>query len=524
VIINSRHFSEENTAFMGPFIQMQNITKSFSDLVANNHVTLEVNKGEIHALLGENGAGKSTLMNILYGLYCKDEGEIFIDGKQVSINNPKDAINLGIGMVHQEFMLIPRFSVIENIIISSNEENNSQLLDYSKVTNRINKLSKQYGLDIDPLSLVESLSVGEQQRVEILKLLYRDANILILDEPTGVLTSQECEALFLVLKSLAKHGHTIIFITHKLHEIVQIADRVTIMRDGSVVSTQSTKNVNRRELARMMVGREIVFDMNKKVLTRGKLVLKIKDLYTQNEAGNPKLKGINLDIYEHEIVGIAGVDGNGQTDLAEAIMNLCQIKNGSVFVNNTNLTEDTPANHRSAGIMYVPSDRRNVGSVGALSVAKNSILGNLINFLMAGKLLLNDNAIHKHALDLIDCFDVRTDTINTKVQNLSGGNAQKLILGRELLRLPKLLIAEQPTRGLDVGATEYIRQKLLAERERGVAILLISTELEEILQLSDRIAVIYKGEIMGVLDADNVDIETIGLMMAGTHLEKVKDL
>ncbi|MEJ2709660.1 MAG: ABC transporter ATP-binding protein [Anaerolineales bacterium] len=506
---------------MTPFLEMRNISKRFPGVLANDHVQLEVQAGEIHALLGENGAGKSTLMQILYGLYQRDEGEILIKGQPVSIHSPSDAIAQGIGMIHQDFMLIPRFSVVENVVMGLNEAGSGPLLDLYQAAQRLAGLSEQYGLQVDPWARVEQLSVGVQQRVEILKLLYRQAKLLILDEPTAVLTPQEIDSLMKVLRSLAEKDHAVIFITHKLHEVIAVANQVTILRDGRVISTLETRETNSHELARMMVGREIVFRVDKPPFQPGKSMLKIEGLHVQDERGYTQLKNINLEIRAGEIVGLAGVDGNGQSELAEALMNLRKITSGRVQVDGTDVTYLSPASHRAAGMGYIPADRRNVGSVGALSIADNAILGDHMHFTSAGGLFWNEQRLKKNAEQLVERFDVRTSGINLEAGKLSGGNLQKVVLGREMMREPRVLIVEQPTRGLDVGATEFVRSQLLAARERGLAMLLISAELEEILTLSDRIATIYKGEIMGILPAEKAKTEQIGLMMAGTRIESL---
>ena len=506
---------------MPPFLEMKNITKRFPGVLANDNINFHINEGEIHALLGENGAGKSTLMQILYGLYQKDHGEILVQGNQVNISDPSGAIANGIGMIHQDFMLVPPFTVIENVVLGLADDNPGPLLDLNSAADRLKDLSKQYGLAVDPHARIEHLPVGVQQRVEILKLLYRNVKVLILDEPTAVLTPQEVEGLFEVLQTLKEKGHAVVLITHKLHEVMAVADRVTILRGGQVIATLNKADTDSRELARLMVGREIVFRVDKQPSHAGETLLKVEDLHAYDDANHHKLRGINLEICRGEILGLAGVDGNGQSELAEALMNLRNVNSGCVLVGNKDVTHLSPAAHRALNMTYIPADRRRVGSVGDLSVAYNSILGDLIRFTGLGHFLINEKLVASHAKDLVKRFDVRTPDIRFHARKLSGGNLQKLILGREVMRQPQVLIAEQPTRGLDVGATEYVQQQLLAERERRAAILLISAELEEILTLSDRIAVIYQGEIMGVLDAEDADLETLGLMMAGSRLENL---
>ncbi len=504
---------------MAPLLEMHNIVKRFPGVLANDHVNLIVEAGEIHALLGENGAGKSTLMQILYGLYLRDAGDILVEGEPANIQSPSDAIALGIGMIHQDFMLIPPFTVVENVVVGLAKEGRGPLLNLKAAAKRLAELSDRHRLAVDPYARVEHLPVGVQQRVEILKLLYRNAKLLILDEPTAVLTPQEVEGLFEVLRSLKAEGHAIVFITHKLHEVMALADRVTILRDGKVIASLGAKDTTPRELARMMVGREVVFRVDKKPRRPGQPLLQIENLHANDDAGHHKLRGVNLEVHEGEIVGLAGVDGNGQSELAEALMNLRRASQGRVLVDGVDVTHASPAAHRDASMAYIPADRRQVGSVGPLSVAYNSILGNVRHYTTAGRMLLLDGRINAHARDLVERYDVRTPSVTFEAGKLSGGNLQKVVLGREVLRQPRVLIAEQPTRGLDVGAAEYVQRQLLAERERGAAILLISAELDEILNLSDRIAVIYQGEIMGTMGTRDAEVEAIGLMMAGTRAE-----
>ncbi|MFO1349620.1 MAG: ABC transporter ATP-binding protein [Gammaproteobacteria bacterium] len=503
---------------MPPFLQLRQIVKRFPGVLANDHIDFTVEAGEIHALLGENGAGKSTLMQILYGLYQRDGGDILINGEAVEIHNPRDAIALGIGMIHQEFMLVPRFSVVENVVLGIAEDGKGPLLDLKGAARRLTELSRQHGLEIDPLAKIEHLPIGVQQRVEILKLLYRHAKLLILDEPTAVLTPQESQNLFKVLRALAGQGHAVILITHKLHEVMAIADRVTVLRDGRATGTLATSDTSARELARLMVGREIA-PSEKPAQAPGKPILEARQLHVADEAGRFKLQGLDITLHAGEILGLAGVDGNGQSELAEALMNLRPIRAGQVLLDGLDLTHASPAAHRAAGMAYIPADRRNVGSVGPLSIAHNAVLGNVFDYLGRGKLLLDQRRVRRHAATLVERYDVRAPGIQFAAGKLSGGNLQKVVLGREVMRNPQVLIVEQPTRGLDIGASEYVRGQLLAERARGAAILLISAELEEILALSDRIAVLYQGRIMGILDGANADLETIGLLMAGTRDE-----
>jgi ABC-type uncharacterized transport system ATPase subunit len=491
-------------------LQLVDITKRFPGVLANDAVSLTVAPGEIHALLGENGAGKSTLMQILYGLHTMDSGEILLDNAPVSIASPADAIALGIGMVHQDFMLVPTFTVAENTILGAS----APLLNLAAAAERIRQLSAQHHLAVDPDGLTGTLPIGVQQRVEILKLLYRDARILILDEPTAVLTPPEKDRLFTVLRQLRAEGRSIILVTHKLHEILELADRVTVMRDGRVIDSLATADTTSAELARLMVGRDVNLTATKAPLTRGPAMLRIQNLHVHDHTNHLKVDNLSLDLHSHEILGIAGVDGNGQSHLAEAILNLRPITSGSITLGTQDITHQTPAQHRAAGIAYIPADRRGVGSIGSLSIADNTILTAPRAYTSRG--LLKRSAIRQHAQALATRFGVRPDNIDTAASKLSGGNLQKVILGREIMAEPKVLIVEQPTRGLDVGAIESIWAELLRERSAGTAILLISAELEELMNLADRIAVMYEGRIVGVVDPRSVTTEQLGLMMAGS--------
>jgi len=501
---------------MRKLLEMRGITKIFPGVVANDHVDFEVAEGEIHALLGENGAGKTTLMNILYGLYVPDSGEIFIRGERADIHSPHDAIALSIGMVHQEFMLVPTFTVAENVGLGL-DPTRSPFLELGSVETRIKEFSSRHGLTVDPSVKVKHLSVGVQQRVEIVKLLYRDARLLILDEPTAVLTPQEAEALFAVLRSLVREGRSVIFITHKLNEVMAVSDRVTVLRDGKVIATKKTKDTNPRELAEMMVGREAPFRTDRQPLTPGTTVLKVEDVHAVDDRGVLALRGISLQVREREILGLAGVDGNGQCELAEVLAGLRPASKGKVILTGHDVTNAPPSQRYSRGMAYVPAERRAVGCVESLDVACNCILGRPSDFTTAKGWLLARSELRRYAEELVSDFDVRTPSTEVLAAKLSGGNLQKLLLGRELMRDPKLLVAEQPTRGLDVGATEYVRSKILEARRDGAAILLVSSELEEILALSDRISVIYEGEIVGTVRAEEADLQLIGLMMAGSH-------
>jgi len=505
-------------------VEMRGIVKKFPGVIANNHVNFEVRAGEIHALLGENGAGKTTLMNVLYGLYQPDEGEIYVRGKKVNIKSPKDAIELGIGMVHQHFMLVPPMSVTENIILGLKSPK-EPFLDLENAEKKILELSQRYGLKVDPKAKIWQLSVGEQQRVEILKALYRGAEIFILDEPTAVLTPQEVDQLFETVKKMTKEGRSIIFITHKLREVLAVSDRITVLRQGKVMGTLSIKEATREKLAEMMVGREVVFEVEKVKTKLGKEVLQVKDLHALSDKGIPALKGVSFSIREGEILGVAGVSGNGQRELSEVITGLRKATKGQVIVMGKDVTNRSPAEIIEAGVGHIPEDRLGMGLIMDFSLKENVILemhskppfanGWFLNKLgIKSCWFLNAPEIDKFADKLISEFNIVAPSREVPAKNLSGGNLQKLILAREISRRPKVLIACQPTRGLDVGATEYIRKKLLEEAQKGVAILLISEDLDEVLMMSDRIAVMYEGQIMDIVPPDT-DIRKIGLLMAG---------
>jgi general nucleoside transport system ATP-binding protein len=495
-----------------PTFAMRKIVKRFPGVVANNDVDLTIEAGEIHALLGENGAGKSTLMQILYGFHPMDSGSILIDGEPVTITSPKDAIALGIGMVHQEFMLVRRFSVVENTVLGLKEDA-GPMLDLRNAARRLRSLSDQHHLAIDPDAQVQHLPIGVQQRVEILKLLYRDARLLILDEPTAVLTTHEKDQLFTVLRGLRDQGRSIVIVTHKLQEILELADRVTVMRDGRVVGAVTTQQTNEQELARLMVGRDVNLRANRVPVERGRAVLRVNGLHVRDDVGQEKVRGVSLDVHAGEIVGIAGVDGNGQSQLAEAIMHLRPALQGQVFLDEREVTRLTVAQHRALGLSYIPADRRHVGAVTEMSLADNAILGSQRQRTRGP--FLDRRKIREYAERLVTRFGVRASGISAMSGKLSGGNLQKLILGREILQDAAAIVVEQPTRGLDVGAVESVWLELLRERERGKAILLISAELEELMNLADRIAVMFEGRIVGILDAASVTQEKLGLMISG---------
>lgn len=494
-------------------VQLHNITKRFPGVLANSDINFDVRAGEIHALLGENGAGKSTLMKILYGLYKPDEGTILVNDAPIKIKSPLDAMRQGIGMVHQHFQLVPPFTVAENIALGL-PSSRGAILDLDVVSKRIRELAEQYGLNVDPHALVWQLAVGQQQRVEILKALYRDAALLILDEPTAVLTPQEVKELFVTLRRLTETSHALIFISHKLHEVMEISDRVTVLRNGRVVGTKATKETNQKELARMMVGRDVVTVWDKPQVDASRTVLQIKDLTALSDKGLPAVKNLSLDVCAGEIVGIAGVSGNGQREFAEAITGLRHVTNGTVIVNGRELTNRAPAEIIASQVAFIPEERMTMGVISDFTVQENAILETHADAPLARSTLFDFGKIQAHTATLVREYDVKTPTLDTPVKALSGGNIQKLILARELARQPKLLIAAQPTRGVDIGATEYIHQRLIEKRNQGAAILLISEDLDEVIALADRIAVMYEGEIVGIVPP-NTARDDLGLMMAG---------
>ena len=493
-------------------LELKGISKSFGNLQANNQINLKVGKGEIHAILGENGAGKSTLMNIVYGLLQPDSGEILVDEKLVKILEPADAIKYGIGMVHQHFMLIPVFTVAENIALGR-EKSKFGIMSFAEMKTKIKKLSDEFKFDIDPDAIIEDLPVGVQQRIEIIKALMYDAKVLILDEPTAVLTPQETDELLNVMKILKSRGTSIIFITHKLREVRAVADKITIIRLGKVVGTQ-LPSASQEELANLMVGREVDLAPNKAAFNPGGNVLEINDLSIFNDSGRKVVSNLSLNIRAGEILAIAGVQGNGQSELARAIVNLEKHKSGSIKLDGKEILGSTVRDSLRAGIAYIPESRELDGLISTFSITENLILDVHDLEPAASRGQLNRSYISENATTLVKEFDVRTQSIEANSSSLSGGNKQKVVLARELSREVKLVVAAQPTRGLDVGSIEFVYEKLLAERANKKAILLISSELDEVMELADRIAVIYKGEIVGVVDSD-VSREKLGLMMAG---------
>jgi len=494
-------------------IRMEGIVKRFPDVVANDHIDFEVKAGEIHALLGENGAGKTTLMNILYGIYRPDEGKIYVRGERAEVKSPRDAIDLGLGMVHQHFMLVHPHTVAENIALGLSSS--KFLFPVREVEKGVAELSERYGLKIDSKAKIWQLSVGEQQRVEIIKALYRGAQVLILDEPTSVLTPSETRDLFKTLRRIAEEGRSIIFITHKLDEAMEISDRITVLRQGKVVATVRASETNKRELARMMVGREVLFRLEKKPVKRGEVVLEVKNLHALNDKGLPAIKGISFTVSQGEILGIAGVAGNGQRELVEVITGLRKATEGKVLILGQDRTNRSPKEVIEMRVAHIPEERIRMGLIPNMSVAENLILKNYRESPFSNKLFLNLTVIDQKAEKLISEYNIVTPSKKTQAKLLSGGNIQRLILARELCEEPRLIVAAHPTYGLDVGATEYIRTLLLRQREEGAAVLLVSEDLEEIMSLSDRIAVMFEGGFMGIVPAESAEVEEIGLMMAG---------
>jgi ABC-type uncharacterized transport system ATPase subunit len=504
-------------------IEMRNIVKQFPGVLANDNVNLDLRSGEIHALLGENGAGKTTLMNILYGLYEPDAGEIILRGKPVHFSSVHDAISNGLGMVHQHFMLVQPLTVAENIILGQRSPRAPLIEKLSDVNQRINEASETYGLRIDPKAEVWTLSVGEQQRVEILKALYRGAEILILDEPTAVLTPPEVDDLLSVLRRLARDGKTIIFISHKLGEVLAISDRITVLRDGKVVGTVMASEASQASLARMMVGRDILLSVEKGQSEVGEAQLVVSQVKIHNDRGILAVNDVSFVVHAGEILGIAGVAGNGQTELEEAIAGLRKVDSGEIEICGKTTTNHSPKEVGKAGLAHIPSDRYQRGMLPDFNVAENLVLERFDQPPFTRHGLLDWKQIAEEADGLVDTFDVRTPSIQTMAGKLSGGNMQKMILARELARLPQVLLAAQPTRGLDVSAIEFVHSQLIKQRDAGAAILLFSTELEEILTLSDRIAVMCSGEITGIVSNKGVDINQLGMMMGGTSMNQMPE-
>jgi general nucleoside transport system ATP-binding protein len=502
-----------------PALEVRNITKQFPGVLANDHISFTLMPGEIHALLGENGAGKSTLMNVIYGLYQPDEGEILVHGRPTKIHDPNDATALGIGMVHQHFMLVPPLTVAENIVLGK-EISQGLLLDRRHAVERIRQLSEQYGLDVDPNAYVRDISVGHQQRVEIVKALYRGADILILDEPTAVLTPQEADDLFLVIRSLVEQGKSIIFISHKLREVLALADRISVLRQGQLVGSALPEEATEASLASMMVGRSVVLVVDKEPAQPQETVLEIQNLFAREDRGLMAVQGVSLEVRAGEILGVAGVQGNGQTELVEAVVGLRPVDGGSIKILGREAKGMSPRQITELGVAHIPEDRQADGLVTAYSIADNMVLNTYYLKPFANGVARNEPSIRERATNLVKKFDVRTPSIDTPAGSLSGGNQQKVIVAREFSRPVKLIVAAQPTRGIDVGSIEFIHSQLVLLRDEGAAVLLVSAELDEILALSDRIAVMYRGQIIATLPREEATRDNLGLLMAGVEREE----
>ncbi len=503
-------------------LELKNITKQFPRVLANDNISFSVEKGEIFSIVGENGAGKSTLMKIVYGLYTPTSGEIYVFGKKVEMKSPQDAIKLKIGMVHQEFMLIPRFTVTENIVLGD-EPRKGPIFDFRRAVKEIKELSDKYGLKVDPKEKVGNLPVGIQQRVEILKILRRGAEILIFDEPTAVLTPEETEDLFKTLRALKESGKTILFISHKLKEVMEISDRIAVLRRGKLQGIVKKEDTNERELARMMVGRDVVLEIPRVEVKKGPVVLSVKDLAVKDHRGILKLKGVSFDVHAGEVVGIAGVEGNGQAELVNALIGFARPVKGAVVLNGEEMKMITPYNVRKKGMAYIPEDRKRRGLVLPFKIRENIIMGQHTLYPFSKNGVLNDEAIDKFATKKLDEFDIRPRDIYVRAGNLSGGNQQKVIVAREMSMKHNFLLASQPTRGLDIGAMEFVYNHIIEEKKKGVAILLISLELSEVMGLSDRILVLYEGKIVGETTPDKTTEEELGMMMLGVT-EKERSL
>jgi simple sugar transport system ATP-binding protein len=502
-----------------PILELRGITKRFPGIVANDHIDFDLRRGEVHALLGENGAGKSTLMNVVYGLYKADEGEIVIDGKPAVFHSPSDAIRAGIGMVHQHFMLIPVMTVAENIVLGTEPTEAGVFLDHSEADKRVQELARSFNFAIDPDARIQNITVGQQQRVEILKALYRSADILILDEPTAVLTPQEATDLFEILQTLTNEGMAVIFISHKLHEVLEIADRISVLRRGKLVDTVPREGVTEQQLAELMVGREVVLRVDKTPAQPGDTLLRVEDLEVVDDRGLAAVKDVSFDVRAGEIVGIAGVDGNGQTELIEALTGLRKASAGKILLGDHDISHDSVHERLTAGMGHIPEDRLRRGIILDFTLAENLSLHDYRDEPMSRLGWLHPRRMIAAARRLIAEFDVRGGRPSSRGSELSGGNQQKLVIAREVSRDPRLLIAAQPTRGLDVGAIAFVHGRLVSERDEGRAVLLISLELDEIQSLSDRVLVMYEGQIVGEYPPD-VSTETLGLAMIGAAREE----
>jgi simple sugar transport system ATP-binding protein len=498
-------------------LEARNITKRFPGVLANDRVNLTLHRGEILALLGENGAGKSTLMNVVYGLYHQDEGEVYIKGELAHLESPGDAIARGVGMVHQHFQLVQPMTVAENVMLGAEIVTGGFSLDQREANRRVAELSEQYGLAVDPLAIIEEIPVGVQQRVEIIKALYREADILILDEPTAVLTPQEIEDLFRVMHGLAAQGHSIIFITHKLKEVLAVSHSIVVMRDGRVVGEATPAESTQASLASMMVGRDVILVVDKEQAQPTETVLKVENLQAMDDRGHRALNGASFEVREGEVLGIAGVQGNGQTELVEVLTGLRPPVSGRVTINGRSVTGASPRTITEQGVAHIPENRHRYGMVGSISVADNLALNTYHKPPYARGIVMDEQAIRQKAAELVEEFDVRTPSVETPGGSLSGGNQQKMVVAREFGRPIKLLIAAQPTRGIDVGSIEFIHGRIIEQRDSGVAVLLVSAELDEITALSDRIAVMYHGEIIDTLPAAEATREQLGLLMAGVR-------
>jgi simple sugar transport system ATP-binding protein len=499
-------------------LKMKGVTKRFPGVLANDRVDFDIRAGEVHALLGENGAGKSTLVKILYGMYAPDEGEVRLNGKPATITSPTDAIQQGIGMIHQHFMLVESLTVAENVALGL-PSSRGPLTDLDRVSKRIMELADVYGLRVDPDAYVWQLAVGQKQRVEILKALYRGAALLILDEPTAVLTPQEVDEFFATLRQMTDDGHAVIFISHKLHEVLDICDRVTVLRDGKRVDSCEIEGCTKESLAQMMVGREVTMKQDRADMESGTARLTLHNLHASSDRETPALRGVDLEVSSGEILGLAGVSGNGQRELAEVITGLRPLSEGQVLLEGNEVTGLKPGPRTDMGMAYIPEERMRDGMIQDFSVAENTILRDHHREPFSQRGILFLRIISEFADKLIQAFQIKTPSRETPAKSLSGGNLQKVVLARELSRQPRVLIAAQPTRGVDIGATEYVHAQLLEQREKGTAILLISEDLDEVMALSDRIAVIFEGKIMGIVDGREATAEQLGLLMAGVREE-----
>lgn len=494
------------------FIELKDITKIYPGTVACDKVSVSFKRGEVHTLLGENGAGKSTLMNVLYGLAKPDGGTIYVNGKAVEIDSPKTAINCGIGMVHQHFMLIPTLSVVENVILSLDEK--KAFIDKKRVAARIQEISQKYGLAVDPYAKVSTLTVGQQQRVEIIKALYKNCDLLVLDEPTAVLTPQETRELFVAIRNLTAENKAVIFISHKLNEVMEISKIITILHLGKVVGSVSASETNAKELASMMVGKEVSFEVAKGEQKLGDVMLEVVDMHAKDTKGVETVRGLNMKVRAGEIYGIAGVDGNGQSELIRGIAGLCK-KTGKVMIAGQDMSTATPRQILDQGVAHIPEDRQGMGVVMKMPIRNNLVLDTYYNEKFTKGIFLDWKKINEQAEYLIDHYGVKTPNADNDVHSLSGGNQQKLVVARELDKQPRLLFAVHPTRGVDIGATQFIHEQIVKARDRGCAVVLVSTELDEVMALSDRIGVIYEGVILGEMDRSEATYERLGLLMAG---------